>query len=1086
MKRDLVNVWSEKVVIPTYQPAAADVNPMFLERRVYQGSSGKIYPLPFVDRIETERVERVWDVVYLENEFVRVMLLPEMGGRVHAILDKTNGYDLIYKQEVIKPALVGLAGPWASGGIEFNWPQHHRPATYMPADVEIEKHADGSATAWMSQHDPMTRMKGMHGVCLHPGKSYVELKVRLYNRNAMVQTFLWWANVGVRVHEKYQSFFPPDVHAVADHAKRAMSRYPICEESYYGVDYASRASGDLSWYANIPVPTSYMCVGSKENFLGGYDYEKQAGIVHVANHHIAPGKKQWTWGNHEFGYAWDRNLSEDAGPYIELMAGVYTDNQPDFSYLMPGETKTFSQYWYPIREIGVVHAANLEGALHLSVEGREARVGVCATRRLEKARVKLIFRGKVILSERVNVSPDRPFTKLVRLPVKGREKEVELILESSEGREILRHQPAYSVKGELPAPATEPAMPGEVVSADELYTIGLHLQQYRHATRSPEEYWREAVRRDPLDSRCNNALGLACLRRGEFGKALNYFRSAIQRLISQNPNPYDGEAYYNLGLVIRYLGDFEEAYAAFYKATWNYAWQSAGHFALAEMDCRKRDWAAALDHLERSLSVNADHLKARNLQVIVLRKLGRADEAEEVLRETMQLDPLDFFARWLNGEKLTCDTQVRLDLAGDLFSAYLFREALNVLEEARPEAESGTEPLVHYYRGYIHRHMGEKRAALRHFKAAAKAPMQYCFPARVEEILILQSAMVANPRDAHAPYYLGNLFYDRQLREEAIRLWEYAVGLNPGLAVAWRNLGMAYFNVRKNAGKAKGAYEKACRAAPDDARLLFERDQLWKRICVTPGHRLVELEKRMDLVESRDDLSVELCAIYNLLGRHSDALGILSARTFQPWEGGEGQALSQYVRAQLGLGQEAMEEGDAVAARWHFERAVEIPLNLGEARHLLANQSDIQYFLGSACAAMGDQAAARRHFTIAAETRGDFQNMSWQPFSEMTYFSALALKRLGKKSRATKLLKDLLAYAKGLQVTPAKIDYFATSLPTMLLFDDDLQRRQETTGLFLQAQALLGLGKRRDAGKLLVKVRKRDPNYSLPGMKSMM
>ena len=214
---------------------------MFLEKRVYQGSSGKVYPLPFTDRIAEKPLRRPWRAVWIENEFLRALVLPEIGGRIHAIQDKTNGCDLIYNQPVIKPALVGLAGPWISGGIEFNWPQHHRPATFLPVDVKIESHPGGAKTLWCGDHDPMCRMKAMHGLCLHPGSSCLELKVRAYNRTPLPQTFLWWANTAARVHAAYQSFFPPDVYCVADHARRAMSDYPLCRGSYYGVNYGERA-----------------------------------------------------------------------------------------------------------------------------------------------------------------------------------------------------------------------------------------------------------------------------------------------------------------------------------------------------------------------------------------------------------------------------------------------------------------------------------------------------------------------------------------------------------------------------------------------------------------------------------------------------------------------------------------------------------------------------------------------------------------------------------------------------------------------------------------------------------------------------
>ena len=366
-----VRAWAAPVAIPTYPAMPADRNPMFLEKRVYQGSSGRVYPNRFTDRVSDERVDRTWQAVHLENEYVRLMILPEIGGRIHVGQDRTNGYDFFYRQHVIKPALVGLLGPWISGGVEFNWPQHHRPSTFMPVDWAIEEAADGSRTVWLSEHEPMDRMKGMVGIRLRPGSSLVEARVRLANRTPHVQTFLWWANVGVRVHDRYQSFFPPDVTYIADHARRAMSRFPVARGTYYGIDYGARpaAEADLSWYANIPVPTSYMAMGSEQDFFGGYDHAVEAGLVHVADHRIAPGKKQWTWGNAAFGQAWDRNLTDEDGPYVELMAGVFTDNQPDFSFLAPFETRTFEQAWYPIRAIGPASGADRSGTAACSTRG---------------------------------------------------------------------------------------------------------------------------------------------------------------------------------------------------------------------------------------------------------------------------------------------------------------------------------------------------------------------------------------------------------------------------------------------------------------------------------------------------------------------------------------------------------------------------------------------------------------------------------------------------------------------------------------------------------------------------------------------
>ncbi len=1130
-----VTVRRETVVLPTYEPGAPDRNPMFLEKRVYQGSSGRVYPLPFTDRIAEKAEPRAWEAVWIENEYLRVMILPALGGRIHRAQDKTNGYDFIYHQPVIKPALVGLAGPWASGGIEFNWPQHHRPSTFLPADVAIEHHADGAATVWLSEHDPMARMKGMHGVRLHPGRSYLELVVRAYNRTPDAQTFLWWANVATRVHEQYQSFFPPDVTHVADHARRATSAFPWCQGRYYGVDYAARArrgippaeiprqfvppSGgsvpgcapnDLSWYANIPVPTSYMAVGSEEDFVGGYDHRARAGLVHVANHHIAPGKKQWTWGNHEFGYAWDRNLTDpDArgvyGPYIELMAGVYTDNQPDFSFLQPGETKTWSQYWYPIRAIGPAQKANVDAAVSLRVADGVARIGVAATAVHPRALVELVRAGRPIRTWRRTLAPDRPLVFDATVDRRAAPEDLTLRVRDRAGGTLIACTPRAAGSGPAPAPAAEPPAPAKVAGNDELHLIGLHLEQYRHAIRPPEAYWREALRRDPGDARCNLALGRWHLRRGEWAEAERHLRASIARLTARNANPADGEPFYQLGLCLReqaFAADLDAdklnaAYAALYKATWNHAWQAAGHHALAEIDALRGDWAAALDHLERALRVNADNLRARNLKVVALRRLGRPAAAATLLEETLALDPLDWWARHLRGDRLECDAQVRLDLALDCAHAGLFEDALRVLDDADaprrspprgratapaaklPDASLGAAPLVHYHRAWLGHLAGNRRTERRELASAAKATPDYCFPARREEIVILQHAIAANPQDAHAPFFLGNLLYDRRRHREAIRLWERAVKLDPRNAVAWRNLGIACFNILRRPAAARAAYERAFRARPHDARLLYERDQLWKRLGETPARRLRELRRHPALVDQRDDLSIELCALYNQTGAPKRALAIIGQRRFQPWEGGEGQALGQHVRTQLALGRRALRRRRAARAVDHFRAALAAPENLGEAKHLLANQSDIHYWLGCALATAGQAEAARGEWTAAAESKGDFQAMSVRTFSEMTYFSALALNRLGRKAQARKLLRELLAHARRLARTPATIDHFATSLPSMLLFEDDLQARQLTTALFLEAQARLGLGQTAAARRLLRQVLRRDPNHPL-------
>ena len=399
-----VKVWEEEVVIPTYGIGEPEKNPMFLEKRVYQGSSGVVYPYPVIESVADTRADKSYHAVYLENEYIKVMILPELGGRVQMAYDKLKGRHFVYYNHVIKPALVGLTGPWISGGIEFNWPQHHRPSTFLPVDYSIERKEDGSAVVWVSERERMFHQKGMAGFTLRPGRAVLEIQGQVYNPTPLPQTFLWWANPAVAVNDHYQSVFPGDVNAVFDHGKRDVSRYPIATGTYYKMDYS--AGVDISRYKNIPVPTSYMAIRSRYDFVGGYENDTRAGVLHVADHHVSPGKKQWTWGCGDFGQAWDRNLTDADGPYIELMAGVYTDNQPDFAWLQPYEEKTFTQYFIPYRELGVVKNASADLLMNIEPGTDGMRLKVFATSKREGLRLAVWKGARLVWEATRAIAPE--------------------------------------------------------------------------------------------------------------------------------------------------------------------------------------------------------------------------------------------------------------------------------------------------------------------------------------------------------------------------------------------------------------------------------------------------------------------------------------------------------------------------------------------------------------------------------------------------------------------------------------------------------------------------------------------------------
>ena len=1062
-----VDAKREVLTLPTYGLGEPEKNPLFFEKRVYQGSCGKVYPVPFIDKVFDAPEDQDYDSVRLENEYVRLVMLPEIGGRIFLGQDKVNNdYDFFYRQDEIKPALVGLAGPWISGGVEFNWPQHHRPGTYMPTDVHIEEEEGGTRTVWMSEHDPLNRLKGMHGIRIQPGSALVELKARLYNRTPFTQTFLWWANVAAEVHDNFQSFFPPDVHYVADHAVRAQSSFPVANNDYYGVDYASRmGANDLSWYKNIPVPTSYMVCDTQFDFFGGYDYDAGGGFIHVANKHVSPGKKQWTWGNHEFGWAWDRELTDRIGPtgrpapYVELMAGVYTDNQPDFTYLLPYETKTFSQYWWPYKKIGPVQNATKDAAVRM-VQNSDGTLdlGAVASRKIKEVRIVLRCGETVLLDETVALSPDQPWHQ----PGFAVEFDDFYALEFAvEG--LVAYQP---LKVEEMARnrdvATEPSLPEEIETIDDLYLTAEHLEQYRHPTRTPEIYWEEILRRDPMDARTNIAYGRKKLNQGLLDDAAACFEKAIERLTRRHPNPCTGEAHYYLGLVRRFQNRLAEAYAAFYKATWNYEWRGSAYQELAMLDSRSGDFEVALEHCEASLDTNRQNNKVQVLKALVLKKLGR--EWLPVLKGLLDIDPLDHWARYVSGDvngfmaKSRNDAQTVLDVAYDFVDAGFAEEAIRLLELHHSHEVSGVavpnplsiSQLTHYALACL------KNDAAELEKARSLNP-DYMFPSRLNDQLVLEWALSRDGADRNAAYGLGNYYFDKKRHEDAIAVWEQV----PNFATVARNLGMAYWNVRNDGEAARAAYLKARELDPKDARIFTEYDQLRGKLGDAADARLEMLLAHPEMVAERDDCSVALAELYNATGQPEKALKWLMSRRFHPWEGGEGKVLKQYATARLLLGQKALEAGDAQTAVDHFELAMQPPKNLGEAYHLLQAKADVSYWTGKALRALGRDAEARTQFELSASEAGDFQAMAVAEHSELSYYRGLSLMELGLKEEAITLFRDLRAFAERELKRAAKIDYFATSLPLLLVFEDDLDQAKQA-----HANKLLSLA---DQGLQLVK-----------------
>ena len=1107
----MVKAWKEIVTIPTYEVGKPEKNPMFLEKRVYQGSSGVVYPYPVIETMSDEKVDKDYLAIWLENEYIIVMVLPELGGRVQMAYDKIARRHFVYYNHVIKPALVGLAGPWISGGIEFNWPQHHRPSTYMPVDTTIEHNADGSVTVWVSEMEKMFHQKGMAGFTLRPGCAYLEIKGRLYNRTDVPQTFLWWANPAVEVNDQYQSVFPPDINAVFDHGKRAVSSFPIATGTYYKMDYS--AGVDISNYKNIAVPTSYMGVNSRFNFEGGYENDTHAGMLHVASHHYSPGKKQWTWGNGDFGRAWDRNLTDEIvengelrterydmpqsssaelcdssqaekanhtsqlstlssqlrrgfRPYIELMAGVYTENQPDFTWLMPYEEKQFVQYFMPYRELGVVKEASKDLIFNINEVGDgKVEFKVFATSKQDVCIILRNHNGEVYYKKEITLSPEHVLTETV--DVKGarfNQLTFDIVKTFVYGqRTVLSwHTEADEIRP-IPDSAEAALLPSQVKTNEQLYLTGLHLEQYRHATWSPVDYYEEALRRDPDDIRCLNALGLWYIRKGRFQQAEAYLCKAVKLLQKRNPNPYDGEPIYNLGLALKYQGKTAEAYERFWKATWNKAWADAGYFEAAKISVLQGRYEDALDELDRCLISNWHNHKARALKTAVLRKLDKKEEALALIDESLRFDQFNYGCRYeqylLTGEQAALDELKQLmrhssdnydEIALDYCAAGLNDEARALWQIAI--GEHATSPMTYYYLG--------------RYDEAEQADSAYCFPNRPEAVIALEAAKQQNPTGSKAPYYLGCLYYAARQYDLAIDNWECSAQLDPAFPTVWRNLALARFNKQNRQQEALEYMERAFHLDENDERILMELDQLYKRLHHPHEERLAFLQQYPHLIERRDDLVLEEITLLNQTGRYAEAMQKLDAHTFHPWEGGEGKVPAQYQLSRLEIAKQLLQKDpkDACAKRL-LEECLVYPHHLGEGKLYGAQDNDFLYFLGRY--EEGTQGPTE---PAAAMYYNDAK-------SDKIFYAGLCYRKLGQEDKARSLFNKLINYGKQHIFEHQIMDYFAVSLPDLLIWDDSLDTKNEIHCKYMLALGYYGMGDKEKALKYLAEVEALDNNH---------
>ncbi|MBO4262657.1 MAG: DUF5107 domain-containing protein [Clostridia bacterium] len=1009
----------EKKKIPTYPEAKREELPMFAENRVHQRTSGNPFPNKIV--VEAQRKikrDEEYTVVTLANDYIELAVIIELGGKIWYAKDKKSGYEFIYKNNIVKPALIGVLGSWTSGGMEFNWPFHHRASTFMPVDYRIEKKED-EVTLWLSEHDPIDRMKGMVGVSLKEGESIFETKVKLDNVTPVRRSFLWWENTAVPVNENYEIFFPEDVNYVCFHYKRSVTTYPIANNDRFGAFNGIYYDGDteICKHKNTRSATSYFSADSKYDYFGGYDNGKRGGIVHIADHHISPGKKMFTWAYGQLSKTWENALTDTDGQYAELMAGCYSDNQPDLSWIMPNETKRFSQKWYPIHDEGAPTFANDNFSLYV----RENSVKLQAVRRYRNASITI---GDKIFSQ------DIPCYDTVVLPQAA--KKGERITVTAQGEKLLDYVYGEKHEREIPEPRKEYPYFKDMKSANDLYTLGTHVAQYRSPDYRAENYYKEALIRDEKHVPSLVALAEEYYAAFKFDEAKSYIDRAENYACAYNTRNESGRLYYAKGLILYALGDEDTAYDYFYKAYFAYDYKAAALLRLGMADVKRGDIGKAKEKFAECLSLNAYSPVAAAYHAYAEYLSGNEEKALSELKNALMTDGLNLYALafkaiitgdygyFLNDIK-TDLTQDVMDICAYLHESGLFGEIAKFLCGVN---EGGKLKAAALYLCDLAKGEGGKE----------HTDEGIAFPSRVYEMKVLKA--LDDGRDMSVCYYLGNLFYGRGNYVEGLKYFLKADGIRADYRVK-RNLAAAYYSHFGDTEKAKKYMREAVALSDKDEKQMTFEYAYFLGITNEDPAKIVEFINSRNA--DRDEICVELARAYNRMDMPDAALATLLKRNFVACEGGEHYIADQYMYAYYLKGKALYENGRYEEAAEEFTSALTLPQSLGSGLWNEIKKTPYLYFAAMCYDKLG-------LFDKAKETIKKYIHFKFDYFTNMylytyRYYLARAYEYLGEKQKADELIKEGLK-SDLVEMNKEDAGYFSTT-PFFISFIDDNKLARE-------------------------------------------
>jgi tetratricopeptide (TPR) repeat protein len=872
-----VHVWQGTLTLPTYEEGAPDPNPPF-----DQYANGRFdYPYTLRDRLTDMRKDHAWRAVFLENEFLKCSVLPDLGGHVYTCTDKISGQPMFYANPSIKKADISYRGAWAAFGIEFNFPVSHNWVSLSPVDFAFGQKEDGSASVMVGNVDRVYGMQWSVELVLRPASTVLEERVTLNNRSDVRHRFYWWNNAGIQAWDDSQIQYP--MRFTASHGFREVQPWPL------------EADGtDLSVLKNqTKGPVSLFVHGSREPFMGVWHPHTNTGTVHYADYAQLPAKKIWSWGTDPDGLDWRKTLSDNDSAYVEVQAGLFR-NQETYAFLEPRQSIHFSEFWMPVRDIGGISRANLAGVVHLSRKERTLIVGLNVNQEVRSATLRILLGDREVFRENSDLVPQKTWAHELansdpqqKYTFQLRDASGALLLQQTEGQydwtpldQIhVGPQPAYR----MPDPAHR--------SEDDWLQLG-NQNELDGNMLAALGFYQAGLAKFPDGIELRKAAGRLCTTLLRFEEAKNFLEPVHARNIS------DPEVSYYMGLAYDGLGQNSRARESYEASSRMPAFRAAGEMRLAELLAREGDLTQAKSYLQLANRAAPDDLRTGEELAAVLRAQGENQDAEALAKQGLVRSPQSYFLLEQLGtpdlHHLADDTQRVLNVAAEYMRLGLYAQALEALSRNYPAAVTdesepgqlppGKHPMVAYYRGYCRERLGQSGSE--DFNQAARLSTSYVFPSRAEDLEVLTAALRTNPEDASAHYLLGTLYFSKALTDQALSEWEQARRLNPQIPVLHASLGRSLLHVEQKPERALGVFREGLRADPGNEQLYTGMDQALSILNRSPHERVEALERYPDLANMPTALVYELILNLAESGEFEKAITLFHNRFFQRAEGG--------------------------------------------------------------------------------------------------------------------------------------------------------------------------------------------------------